>query len=466
MTLAAFELNDGGLRLRTGAGQEQCEPGLALAQGQDLLLGRAAAAWVRREPAKVMNEHFHRLSTDPLPQPLERARTHADLIHAQLQGLWQAGADPSGEAVLAVPGVWNREQLALLLGIADACAFDAVGLIDSALLTLAGASPLAAGHHAVIDGGLHQGLVSTFTQHPERLERTAVSPLPAAALTDLEDCWLSAIADEFVAETRFDPLHTGASEQALFDALPGWLEALSRGEAPEAALTVNGQRFALTLQRGALLGKVKGRYDALLEALSAQGLPKGTLWLHERLSRFPGLAAHLSEGLGQPPQSLTGARLWAGLEAQGQALRGTVGALSYLTTLAVPAQTEAGAQQTPARVLPEAPMAIPSAPQETPGAESAAPQATHVLLGWLALPLAGETPLPLGGAEGPTKTLGLPPLGHLERSEAGWRLMPEGPVRLEGVPVSGPLPLALGQTVHLGADALPLRLIHVQATDG
>lgn len=463
MTLAAFELNDGGLRLRAGAGQEQCEPGLALAQGQDLLLGRAAAAWVRREPAKVMNEHFHRLSTDPLPQPLERARTHADLIHAQLQGLWQAGADPSGEAVLAVPGVWNREQLALLLGIADACAFDAVGLIDSALLTLAGAGPLAAGHHSVIDGGLHQGLVSTFTQHPERLERTAVSPLPAAALTDLEDCWLSAIADQFVAETRFDPLHTGASEQALFDALPGWLEALGRGEAPEAALTINGQRFALTLQRSTLLGKVRGRYEALLEALSAQPLPEGTLWLHERLGRFPGLAAHLSEGLGQPLQSLSGERLWAGLEAQGPALRGTVGALTYLTTLALPARPDAQAGQGPAPVPPQAPAPSLGAPPHRPNPMAAAAAPTHVLLGWLALPLAGQTTLPLGGPEGPTQALGLPRLGHLEHSEAGWRLIPEAPARLEGMPLSGALALALGQTVHLGEDALPLRLIHVQA---
>ena len=466
MTLAAFELNDGGLRLRTGDGQEQCEPGLALAQGQELRLGRAAAAWVRREPAKVMNEHFHRLSTDPLPQPLERARTHADLIHAQLQDLWQAGADPSGEALLAVPGTWNREQLALLLGIADACAFDAVGLIDSALLTLAGASPLAAGHHAVIDGGLHQGLVSTFTQHPERLERTAVSPLPAAALTDLEDCWLSAIADQFVAETRFDPLHTGASEQALFDALPGWLEALGRGEAPEAALTVNGQRFALRLQGSTLMGKVKGRYDALLEALSAQPLPEGTLWLHERLGRFPGLAAHLSEGFGQPLQPLSGARLWAGLEAQGPALRGTVGALSYLTTLAIPARLDAQAPEAPAPALPLTPAPSPSGPPELPGALAATREPTHVLLGWLALPLEGEGALALGGSAGPTRALGLPRLGHLERSEAGWRLIPEAPVRLEGVPVSGPLPLALGQTVHLGTEALPLRLIHVQTADG
>ncbi|MBL6717171.1 MAG: hypothetical protein ISQ02_00840 [Pseudomonadales bacterium] len=466
MTLATFELNDGGLRLRTGAGQEQCEPGLALAQGQDLLLGHAAAAWVRREPAKVMNEHFHRLSTDPLPQPLERARTHADLIHAQLQGLWQAGADPSGEALLAVPGTWNREQLALLLGIADACAFDAVGLVDSALLTLAGAGPLARGPHAVIDGGLHQGLVSSFAQHPEQLERTGVSPVPAAALTDLEDCWLSAIADQFVAETRFDPLHTGASEQALFDALPGWLEALSRGETPEAALTVNGQRFALTLQRGALLGKVRGRYDAFLEALSAQALPEGTLWLHERLGRFPGLAAHLSEGLGQPLQPLSGAQLWAGLEAQGQGLRGTVGALSYLTTLALPARQDGQPLETPAPALPHAPAPSLGAASEMPNALDATAAPTHVLLGWLALPLKGQATLPVGGAEGPTKTLGLPQLGHLEHSEAGWRLMPEAPARLEGVPVAGPLPLALGQTVYLGTEALPLRLIHVQAADG
>ena len=95
---------------------------------------------------------------------------------------------------------------------------------------------------------------------------------------------------------------------------------------------------ALTLQRNALLGKVKGRYDALLEALGAQGLPEeGTLWLHERLGRFPGLAAHLAEGLGHPLEPLAEACLWTGLEAQGPALRGTVGALSYLTTLAVPA---------------------------------------------------------------------------------------------------------------------------------
>lgn len=466
MTLAAFELNDSGLRLRTGAGTEHCEPGLALAQGQDLFLGRAAAAWVRREPAKVMNEHFHRLSTDPLPQPLERARTHADLIHAQLQGLWRNGADPSGEALLAVPGAWNREQLALLLGIVDACAFNAVGLVDSALLTLAGAGPLASGHHVVIDGGLHQGLVSVFTQHPGQLERKAVSPLPAAALTDLEDCWLSAIADQFVAETRFDPLHTGASEQALFDALPGWLEALSRGEAPEAALTVNGQRFALTLQRSTLLGKVKGRYEALLEALIAQPPLEGTLWLHERLGRFPGLADHLAEGLGQPLQPLSSARLWTGLEAQGLALRGTVGALSYLTSLAVPAQGDGGALTEPAPVRPAAPVATPSAPSETPTAAPSPARATHVLLGWLALPLEGGTTLSLGGAEGPTKALGLPRLGHLEHSEAGWRLIPEAPARLEGVPLSGPLTLALGQTVDLGADALPLRLIHVQAPDG
>ncbi|MEE3109665.1 MAG: hypothetical protein VX323_06440, partial [Pseudomonadota bacterium] len=67
MTLAAFELNDSGLRLRTGAGTEHCEPGLALARGQDLVLGRAAAAGVRREPARGMPAHRQRRRPERRP---------------------------------------------------------------------------------------------------------------------------------------------------------------------------------------------------------------------------------------------------------------------------------------------------------------------------------------------------------------------------------------------------------------
>ena len=36
------------------------------------------------------------------------------------------------------------------------------------------------------------------------------------------------IAAAFVRRTRFDPLHEAASEQRLWDGLPGWLAALDR----------------------------------------------------------------------------------------------------------------------------------------------------------------------------------------------------------------------------------------------
>ena len=120
------------------------------------------------------------------------------------------------------------------------------------------------------------------------------------------------------------------------------LRPWAEGRRPEAALTVNAALRPDPPAQHAP-GKGEGRYEALCRRSLPSHLLEGTLWLHERLGRFPGLADHLAEGLGQPLQPFSSARLWTGLEAQGLALRGTVGALSYLTSLAVPAQGDGGA---------------------------------------------------------------------------------------------------------------------------
>ena len=52
----------------------------------------------------------------------------------------------------------------------------------------------------------------------------------------------AAIAGQFVRETRFDPRHAGVSEQALHDALPGWLGELCLRQALPVALQAGGPR--------------------------------------------------------------------------------------------------------------------------------------------------------------------------------------------------------------------------------
>ena len=466
MSLPILELSDGGLRFLGVDGRELRQPALALAQGGALRLGTDAQAQARRAPQALLSEHFGRLSTEPLRQPLAQARTQADLVHAQLQALWHAGgAGPGQGAVLAVPSLLNRDQLALLLGIAEACDFKAAGLVDTALVTLAGAGTLAKGAHYVLDGGLHQGYLSAISQSETHLTRTAVTPLPAAALTDLEDSWVGALADGFIAETRFDPLHTGDSEQALYDALAGWLEALENAPSLEASLTQGGQRFTVTLGKAALLERVAGRYDALVDSLKAQNLGDGTLWVHERLTRFPGLLARLSDALPGPCRALSAQGLAAGVATLDQGILGAPGALTYVTALARAPSGSVEAPSLTSKVSADA--ATPRAPEQ---AERAPAQSllspTHALLGALAVPLPAAGALSLGGDGGPFQALALPELGTIERVGDRWELAPAPgqPARLAGLPLQDATPLALGMTVHFETGSLTLRLIRVEAS--
>lgn len=451
MTLAAFELNDGGLRLITTEGREHHAPAFALHREQQLLVGWEAARWARKEPSNLINEHFFRLSSDALPRPLPQARTYADLVHTQLESLWAAGKNPTKEVVLAVPSLWSREQLALLLGIAEACRFDAIALIDSSLATLAGAAPREQGLHIVIDGELHQGALLLFSQYERKLTRSRVSALPSAALSDLDDLWLRAIAEQFIAETRFDPLHSGATEQALYNELPVLLKALANGDTPEASILLKDQKFTVALELNSLISRVTPRYQVLLETLKPGSLPEGTLWLHERLNRFPGLGEYLSNGLNREVKNLEGKCLNQAIHTHAQSLQGTGGALTYRTEL-------------PALPKTSTRFSAPSHDQIEHNAPKIGgnPTPTHLLIGWMAVPLPqDENLLPVGGEAGATSQLKLPPLGRLDKTQGIWNFTPTVDAYLNGLLVNGPIKLTVGVSIEVGNSRLSISLIRV-----
>ena len=62
-------------------------------------------------------------------------------------------------------------------------------------------------------------------------ERSAV--IDDAGMLDLYDIWLRVIAETFVQQSRFDPLHTAETEQALRDSMLDWLAiAAASGSVP------------------------------------------------------------------------------------------------------------------------------------------------------------------------------------------------------------------------------------------
>jgi len=231
MTTAVIELHD--VALRCGTGSQLIEvPGHALVTPQGIVTGAAARARAWREPQHSFDQYWHQLGTAALPVVSRHARHFADLAHAQLLALHQAAGAPP-RVIFAVPGSFGRDQLAVLLGIAQAAPFGVAGLIDAAL---------AAAHTEVADAALHLDLLrhcavlTRLRRSGAEVLRERVAVLPELGLNRLHELWARHLAERFIAAHRYDPLHTGSGEQALREALPGWLATLARQRELNAVL--------------------------------------------------------------------------------------------------------------------------------------------------------------------------------------------------------------------------------------
>jgi hypothetical protein len=107
------------------------------------------------------------------------------------------------------------------------------------------------------------------------------------------------IARRFVLQTRFDPLHSGASEQALHDALPAWLFELRREDICPAALTAGGREHSIHIARADLAAVLADFHRGLavqVRALLDTNVTR--LLVSARVSRFPGTVDYLREATG------------------------------------------------------------------------------------------------------------------------------------------------------------------------
>lgn len=258
MTTALLDIHDSNLQCWHGEHHVQ-SPGYALFEGGEYRFGSAARAAARLRPRDVATRYWAQLGTQPLQPAVGPARHSADLVHAHLLDLHREAGEPD-EVLLAVPGNLEREQLALLLGIVEQCPFRAVGLVNRSVALAQpepGGRPL---YH--LEFQLHQALLSRLedTDGERRLART--QPLAGCGLLQLQERLVEIIAATFIRQTRFDPRRKAASEQSLYDALPGALARLQReGEVRleiagyharinAAALVDAGQRLFQGVQQG------------------------------------------------------------------------------------------------------------------------------------------------------------------------------------------------------------------------
>jgi hypothetical protein len=389
-------------------------PGFVLLEEGSYQFGSAAVARAKLRPRDVNNRFWWQLGTQPLKPPLGPARHTADLVHAHLNHLHRESGSPQ-DLVLVVPDSMPRAQLSLLLGIAQACDFQASGLVSRSVL-LGSAAGLGERPALHVELQLHQAVINELVPEGDSLVLGRSTPLPACGLLALQERCVSAIANAFIQQTRFDPRRRADTEQQLYDQLPETLSTLS--ERGECSLDVDGNHCRVL---ASTLDAATARlHEALEKALDGTSRP---VLIDRSLQLLTG-----SRALPGEPQLLEDDALWEAYQLHAERIRSDDQALHLVDRL-------------PLADGPVAPSPAPPTPRPAPAKASAASQstrATHVLIGTRALPLRGES-VALAGSYA------------LQREGEHWTLSGDDAL-VNGLPCAPRQALHLGDTLSLGSE--------------
>jgi hypothetical protein len=293
MKRAAIEIHDAGVvAAREGARVfSSPSPGYALFEGGQLLAGRAARRKARLLPRQCHTRFWDRLDTSSLPRPFPAKLRHADLAYAHLSQLVRELGGETEGVILLVPAWSSTEGLALLLGIARAAGLTASALVDSSLAAAMGRDE--AGPYVHLDLCLHRAAAALVAGSGEELFRDDVACDSDLGLVALENTWATLIAEKFLRETRFDPLHLAASEQRLYDRIPELLKELRSRSKAAVSLESAGKTWTVEVSKDELVRSARPYYGKIAE-LASSFEDASTILVSEHLDALPGMSDFLA----------------------------------------------------------------------------------------------------------------------------------------------------------------------------
>ena len=297
MSLLAAHINDAGISVLSADRILYREPGFALLEDDDLTTGMKAFQNARVKPRRIQNRFWSDLKTDPLPDRRFQHLSAADLVSRHFEQVWQSVSSSGDRLVIAVPAYMNNANLGLFLGIANELKVPVVGLVDAAVAATRreykGAIPV----H--VDLGLHVATLSRLAQTGQaQLDRSAI--IDSSGIMSLYDAWIRVIADAFVKQSRFDPLHTAETEQLLHDRLSDWLAAASSSDKVTLGVEYRGISHSAELESLHLISAAAPVYQRIASQLRAIFRADETpaIQLSDRAARMPGLADMLGARVG------------------------------------------------------------------------------------------------------------------------------------------------------------------------
>ncbi len=297
MRILAAHLNDAGIVVVDGDKILYREPGFALLEDDHIVTGTAAFASAKLKPRRIQNHYWSDLRADSLTDRRFQQMSAADLVSNQLEQMWKQVSIEGDRLAIAVPPYMNSENLGLLLGIAAELSIPVAAMCDSAVCATRRHYERAVVVH--IDLSLHSSMLTRLMQEGRvQFERTSV--IEGCGLLLLQEIWLKVIAEAFVQQSRFDPLHTAGTEQMLQDRLPLWLEMASSSAKLPLEVEYRGVTHHAEIESLELVAAASPVYQSIVSNLRAfyraEEIP--AIQLSDRAARMPGLAATLKTRVG------------------------------------------------------------------------------------------------------------------------------------------------------------------------
>jgi hypothetical protein len=300
MSLIGIELCDAGImaagstteKLLQVDGQAHESPGFALPEKSGLLVGKAAESKAHLFPRQIIHHFWDHLNTEPLELPGQYVpQSTAEIAYNHLDLIWQQLQKHGDEVIFAVPGFYDRQQLGLILGIANELSIPVKGFVPLALAASPCAHPGKMMLH--LDIHLHRLEVTYIIQGQQLTLADSVTGTEKG-LIYLHKQWAEAIGQEFVSSTRFDPFHQASSEQELYHRLPGVLYNLYRSPSIAFDMTGGSRTYGITLTRELIARKGDSIYTEIRQIIEGLRTQHGenessvVLQLTHRLARLPG----------------------------------------------------------------------------------------------------------------------------------------------------------------------------------
>ncbi|MEN8130560.1 MAG: FHA domain-containing protein [Pseudomonadota bacterium] len=293
-TTRTLELNNAGITVHDGTQVLLESPGYALVKGEGpLVLGDEARLRSRLNPRHTLTQFWDQLSADPTSKSQGQRLHHTDIAYAHLTQIWEKIKSDTHELILILPGSFNKQQLALLLGLTRACSMPITGLVDSAV---AACSDSCVGGNRLyhLDMQLN-AIVLTQLAVDNELKRTKVSRLDKTGLLQLNELWANTIADSLVRKTRFDPMHLAQTEQQLYDQIPHWLARLRKQENIVVEMGTGSRSYSITLNKDDIENATAGIYRQIVQFVrsNTDSNEPLILLLSHRLRDLPGFCSSM-----------------------------------------------------------------------------------------------------------------------------------------------------------------------------